>query len=72
MLNHTHINDLFLNPPKDVEYPDRLYEYLADALMFGWKHALQSAYPDKRFVFTLRHGYRPEVSFHQAESLMAG
>jgi len=72
MLNHRHIKDLFLNPPKDVEYPDRLYEYLADALMFGWKQALQSAYPDKRFVFTLRHGYGPEVSFHQAESLIAG
>jgi hypothetical protein len=72
MVNHTHIRDLFLNPPKDVENSDQLSEYLAGALMFGWKQVLQASFPDKRFVFTLGHSYGPEISFHQAESLATG
>jgi hypothetical protein len=67
MMNHIHISDLFLNPPRDVDFPDQLFEYLANALVFGWKQALQAAYPDKQFVFTLGHGYGPEISFHQAD-----
>jgi hypothetical protein len=66
MLNHVHICDLFPNCPKDVEYSEQLYEFLAHALMVGWKSALGEAFPDRRFVFTLRHGYGPEISFHQA------
>jgi hypothetical protein len=68
MINHVHVWDLFLMSPKDVEYAHELYEFLAGALMRGWKSALQHAFPDKHFVFTLRHGYGPEVSFHQAEA----
>src|SRR6188508_1376804 len=48
MINHTHIRDLFLMSPTDVEYPDRLYEYLADVLATCWHHALQSAFPHKK------------------------
>jgi hypothetical protein len=70
LLNHVHIKDLFLNPPKGKEHSEQLYEYLAEALIFGWKQILTSSYPDKQFVFTLRHGYGPEISFHQAESLI--
>ena len=68
MLNHVHISDLFLNSPRDVTYSEALLEFLAHALMFGWKQALQDKYPDKHFIFTLRHGYGPEISFHQAET----
>jgi hypothetical protein len=66
MINHVHIWDLFLNSPKDVEYPEHLYEFLASALMLGWKQALQDTFPDKHFIFTVRHGYSVEISFHQA------
>ena len=65
MLNHTHIWDLFLNSRRDVEYPEQLLEYLVNALMFGWKQALAAAYPDKRFVFSIRYNPSPELSFYQ-------
>jgi hypothetical protein len=63
VMNHVHISDLFLNPSRDVEYSEALFEFLAHALMRGWKSALRDAFPDKHFVFTLRHG--SEISFHQ-------
>ncbi len=66
MINHTHILDLFLNSPRDVEYSQQLQEFIANALMLGWKQMLQDTFPDKRFVFTLRYGYGVEISFHQA------
>lgn len=65
MLNHVHISDLFLNSRKDVTYPGELYDFLAHALMLGWKQVLQDKYPDKRFTFTLRYSPSPEISFHQ-------
>jgi len=67
MLNHVHMYDLFLNAPQNVKYPEQLYEYMAKVLLFGWKQVLQATFPGKRFVFTLRHGYGPEISFHQAK-----
>jgi hypothetical protein len=33
--------------------------------MFGWKQALAAAYPDKRFVFSIRYNPSPELSFYQ-------
>lgn len=65
MINHLHIRDLFLNSPTDVEYPEQLHEYLVNALMFGWKQALATRFPNKQFVFTIRHNYGPEISFQQ-------
>lgn len=68
MINHFHIVHMFLNSPQDVEYPDRLYDYLVNILLVTWKHALTSAFPNKQFVFTVRDGFGggPEISFHQA------
>jgi hypothetical protein len=71
-MNHVHIWDVFIASFDRQKYPDELYEYLANALIFGWKQALSLAFPDKRFVFTLRHGYGPEISFRQAELLTTG
>lgn len=67
MMNHLHLWDTFLNSPKDVEYPEQLHEYLVNAVLFGWKQVLHESFPDKRFVFTIRYGYGPEISFHQVE-----
>jgi hypothetical protein len=67
MVNHVHILDLFPMSPKDDEHKEELHEFLARALTLSWKAALREAFPEKHFVFTLRHGYGPEVSFHQGE-----
>jgi hypothetical protein len=69
LLNHVHITDLFLNSSRDVTYPDELYEFLAQTLIYGWKQVLQDKHPEKRFIFTLRHTPSPEISFHQADQV---
>jgi hypothetical protein len=69
MLNHTHIADLFLNSPRDVTYPDELYEFVAHALIYGWKQALHDKYPEKRFIFMLRLNPDAEISFYQADQV---
>ena len=69
MLNHVHIADLFLNSSRDVTYPHELFDFLAHALIYGWKQALQDKHPEKRFVFTLRHAPSPEISFRQADQV---
>jgi hypothetical protein len=68
MMNHVHILDLFPNAPKDVHPLEQLQEFLAGALTLSWKAALSEAFPGRRFIVTLSHGYGPEVSFHQADA----
>lgn len=67
MVNHVHILDLFPSSPKEDEHKEELHEFLARAFTLSWKAALRAAFPGKRFVFTLTHGYGPEVSFHQGD-----
>src|SRR5690242_1190213 len=50
-VNHTHIADLFLNNHPASDFPRELWDYLGTILLIMWKHALQDAFPDKRFIF---------------------
>ena len=65
-VNHVHVKDLFLNSTK--ESSEQLYDFLVDALAFGWKQALQTRYPDKHFTLIIRRGYDPELTFRQVET----
>jgi hypothetical protein len=71
MINHVHVWDMFLNSPKDVDYPKQLHQYLAEVLAVCWKHALQEAFPDKKFVVSVFddpvYSYGPEITFYQAK-----
>lgn len=67
-VNRTRLDDLFMHVPEGVEFSVQLLEYLAQCLLMCWKHALEAAFPDRRFTFyygTLPEESSPTITFHQ-------
>ncbi|WP_233473233.1 hypothetical protein [Metapseudomonas otitidis] len=67
MINHTHLYDLFDGCVEEVD--DRVFEQLAEVLVFSWKLILENKFPDRRFDVKISNSeqeYGPVVTFCQA------
>lgn len=74
VINHLHLEDIFLNDPDRDKISNEVYIFLADTIASAWKSRLQGLFPEKDFdVGVTDRDTSPEIyayqTFQSAESV---